>query len=152
MNGYEILQYLHGVDNFRGVLAAEEIIGFKKLEKGEYIICNTLTSREKFPGHWIVLSKGVFFDSLARRPENYSSNFKNYLLSMGGYAMSKKKIQHNNSTNCGFYCIYFILMRNQNKSFQQILDSFSDSNLLDNDRIVLQFINNVKKEKVSFPK
>lgn len=141
MDGYELIPYLNHCENYVAILSADEIVKHRLLNSGEYIIVNTNNSRDSGGiGHWIVIGKGEWFDSAGLRPENYHSFFQEFLLSMGSYFINTKRIQHPSSTTCGLFCIMFITLRQEEKSYQHIINLFSD-NLHKNEKRIADFIN-----------
>ena len=54
---------------------------------------------------------------------------------------NSKTIQSVNSNRCGFYCYLFIEMMSNKIPFLEFIDYFSNSNKINNDKILLGFLN-----------
>ena len=83
--------------------------------------------------HWIAFyfdkqKKCEFFDSFGNSPNYY--NLGNYLkkVSNGYKSFNKKKLQSDNSSFCGYYCILFLLFKARCFSLKKFLSYFKDSN------------------------
>lgn len=128
----------------RGVFAADKlpILDFSK-DCG--LIANTDESNQ--PGqHWVAIfipKSGVpeFFDPLAYSPNHYIEHFENFLVNRAPqYRYNAQKIQSDESSWCGLFCIYYLYFRCRNVSFENIISSFSLV-LSENDPMVLSFVN-----------
>lgn len=98
------------------------------------------------PGqHWIVLfipHRGMpeFFDPLGYKPSFYLPHFENFLVNRGPrYKYNTQKIQSDDSSNCGLFCIYFLYLRSRDVTFQNILNTFSIHNN-ENDNKIITFL------------
>lgn len=114
--------------------------------KGFGLIANTDESDR--PGqHWLAVfipNKGPpeFFDPLAFPPIHYVDHFENFLVNRGPqYKFNTQKVQSDESTQCGLFCIYYLYFRSRNVSFEDILSSFSHR-LSENDKKLLTFFHN----------
>ncbi|HWY33610.1 MAG TPA: hypothetical protein VNX68_03120 [Nitrosopumilaceae archaeon] len=127
-------------DQFVGVFPADAIP--EKQYPGAYIV-NTDSSNE--PGqHWVAFyctekNQLEAFDSFGQDPGVYSEHIKEW---MGNdyLILSKNILQSEDSTLCGNYCMYFILLRCHGFSYEDVISIFcSDRNL--SDKYVCKFIN-----------
>ena len=131
----EISNDIWGRKHFLGVFPFD-----KKPKIRFYPSCLILNNQNhNQPGqHWIALyfhSKNIceFFDSLGMSPEFY--NLLDYIkLYSKQVNFASYPIQDNSSYYCGYYCIYFILLRSRNLEFKFILDLFEKKNLKNNDK------------------
>ena len=106
-----------------------------------FIICNQDKHTE--PGsHWVCIfilpnKHAEFFNSYGGDP--YPKSIADYL---EGYSIvsSQKQVQSNMSTTCGQHCIYFAFHRVRDIPFEQIVESYSND-LLANDQTVVEFVN-----------
>lgn len=96
-------------------------------------------------GHWLAIytSSPVgaieYFDSYGMKPSNdkivdFLENTCNKFIQY-----SIKRVQGLFSTSCGQHCVYFLTHRSTENSFQDILNSYSDTNFKRNDRMVEEF-------------
>ena len=87
--------------------------------------------------HWLALfvdknKKCEFFDSFGFSEKDYG--FENYIRTFSrNYTSNKNQIQHLDSNACGYYCIYFILLKARGFKMSDINNLFSivDFNLND---------------------
>jgi hypothetical protein len=152
MNGREIEDALRSVplvrDIFVGVFAADQIPD--KQYPGGYIV-NTDPSGE--PGqHWVAFfcthsGQLEAFDSFGKNPGIYSNHIKEWM-EADYLILSQSILQSENSTLCGNYCLYYILLRCHGFSYEDVLSIFcSDKNL--SDLYVCKFINKYFKLKTA---
>ena len=152
MNSTEIEQALRSErlcrDEFVGVFSADNIPS--KEYPGAYIV-NTDPSGQ--PGqHWVAFyctepGQLEAFDSFGQNPGDYSPTIKDWM-SDDFIIVSSSILQSDDSTLCGNYCLYFILLRCHGFSYEDILSIFcSDSKL--NDLYVCKFINKYFKLKTT---
>jgi len=126
-----------------GVYACDQLSFVKN--KAFAIICNNQESTER-GGHWIAFFKRKcdesveMFDSFGM-PVTFYSNFVNqFLKCKGKYVIrSNLQLQSNFSNVCGQFCVYFLVMRIQNMSFLDIINSFGPKKEA-NDFKVYQFV------------
>ena len=106
--------------------------------------CIINTDPSSRPGeHWIALYQEVpdvieFFDSFGKDPSYHKLDLE--ILSNKRIIKQDRKIQSDITTVCGQYCLFFIACRCGGKSFSQIVNVFSNSNI-NNDIVVLSFTN-----------
>jgi len=104
----------------------------------KYII--NLDDYHKPGSHWVCLIDNFYFDSYGliapKQVENYLNN---------KYYYNNQQYQHLYSTNCGWYCLYYLLYFNNKKinkeNFKIFLNQFSIVN--NNDELI---INNILKK------
>lgn len=130
---------------FMGVFSADASPKFNKKKKNIFIF-NTSDSNE--PGkHWIAIllqnhldkRKNIYFDSYGFPPKD-----KRFIKFMkNSYIYNKKPLQHEWSTVCGQWCIYFTFMMSMKKQFNSIFLKFSSDpkQFIKNDYIVNRFVN-----------
>lgn len=118
------------------------------------IICNNQTSRQ--PGmHWVSFYKPTasnyieFFDSFGMPIKFYGPEFSQFIRDSGaGLRVSNLQYQSNVSDLCGAYCLYFLIYRSRGFSFDQIVEQFSVTNLINNDVLIYKFVS----KNLHFPK
>jgi hypothetical protein len=109
---------------------------------GAYI-ANTDTASQ--PGqHWVAfycdeLNKLEVFDSYGYNPAIYSPFLKNWI-GNDFLIQSNCKLQGPDSTVCGQYCMFFVLLRCHGISYQDIISALT-RNTTYNDKFVCKFIN-----------
>lgn len=140
---------------FRGIAWSDSV----------YNICKfptSLTNRCSFPAslilntdilagpgiHWCVAyfrNKEVceYFDPFGLPPEvENSHNFTKSLQQVSNSIIyNKKQVQELDETTCGQHCAYFLLLRSNNCTFDEILEKHYTDNFSINDRLVKNFIN-----------
>jgi hypothetical protein len=144
MNNHQIERVLRDEllarDKFVGVFSADTIP--EKEYPGAYIV-NTDTVAE--PGeHWVAFyceKQGQLeaFDSFGKNPGEYSIHIKEWM-GQDYIILSSAGLQSNDSTVCGNYCLYFLLLRCHGFSYEDVLSIFCSDNKL-NDKYVCKFIN-----------
>lgn len=153
MMGKELISYIKKFSyiwgKFGGIYSIDEL-DYLTPEKGKFYICNTDRIFNKGK-HWIVIFWDIisnnieYFDSLGKFPLN------NFIIFM---KKSKKKIIYNtrriqnlNSDTCGYFCLYFIVLRCNSITFKQITNHFSND-LINNEKHVQSFINQSINKKI----
>ena len=103
------------------------------------LIINTHPRGE--PGeHWLAMyfdnnKNCEFFDSFGFTANDYG--FDKYInLFSRSYVNNKFQIQNIDSDGCGYYCIYFILLKARGFTLTNINDLFSKSNFKINDFLI----------------
>ena len=154
MNGTQIAEKLKSncvtAPYFIGICSQDELVNIPRKRDGQHVKPNSFivvnTDTENGMGkHWVSLfifddHYTEFFDSLAHYPDYYSSNFTKFLKQVcSKFAMNTREIQSQTSTMCGEFCIYYCYHRCLGKSFRNIINTFSSTNLNSNDKIVHQF-------------
>lgn len=124
----EVERELEGCDKFHGVFLADTVP--TKMRPGG-IILNLDSSSE--PGsHWIAFWKnddgsGEYFDSFGNHPPFGAMVPSLRRLCKSRIIYSKLPLQHETSSSCGLYCIFFIKHKCIGLSFSNILSHFSRS-------------------------
>lgn len=127
---------------FKGVFSRDELERVV-LRKNQLIIANTAV--KPLPGHWIVFFQSdhlEFFDSLAANPSKYGLEFVFFIRNNAperGLKINPRPIQHPSSTACGWFCLYFAMMRCHHVSMDNILKRFSSNTAL-NDTLVIRAV------------
>ena len=120
-----VLQFELGAQ-FNGVFARDTLPLNKK--NGAYVINFDKNSE---PGsHWIAVyvndSDVEYFDSFGRKP-----SFHEILFFLGPtYTYNSVKLQPMLSKCCGYYCIYFLVMRNRSMTANCVVDILARSDSL----------------------
>jgi hypothetical protein len=112
------------------------------------------TDKTTGPGiHWCAVyfpNKTVceYFDPFGLPPNVQNShNFKPALFqNCEKIIFNKKQVQEIDETTCGQHCAYFLLLRSNNISFDEILNNYYTENLSLNDRLVRSYINQKLRE------
>ena len=98
-------------------------------------ICNT--DRSHLPGkHWIAFwlydpYHSECFDSLGRLPMYYDMNFETFLSENTEMCVyNNVPFQGKNTDICGYYVLYYLLMKCHNMPMQDIVDRLSLTNTL----------------------
>src|ERR1700733_2901326 len=125
MNGQEIENAIRSnpmvKDIFVGVFAADQIP--EKQYPGAYVV-NTDPSNQ--PGqHWVAFfctESGELeaFDSFGNNPATYSKYIKEWM-GTDYLVLSQSVLQSDDSTLCGNYCLYFILLRCHGFTYEDVL-------------------------------
>lgn len=131
---------------FKGVFAFDQIP--KSIKTGEFFICNTATSNSQGE-HWFVIYKptdGVIecFDSLSVSQVENLKRFK--YKGIRKIKFNTSKVQADNTSSCGEYCIYFVYQRlyNNDLRFKELLSLiFTPDDMNANEQTVQQFINDL---------
>lgn len=134
--------------NFRGVFPANQLSNLKTIRNGLYI---ANTSPEHIKGlHWVAFYKDSkcvqVFDTSGMLAQK-NKYFKQFLSKCNRkYIINNKMIQNPKSNICGQYCLVFGLYAVKGKSLCDFLKMFSESNLIENDKLILRlFYKNFKK-------
>jgi len=141
---------LNSIDNNIAVCAKDQL----KYVISDSFACivNSQSSNEKGL-HWVSFYKQPgkpieYFDSLGLSLDNYGKEFVNFATKFGSIVyVNDTQYQSNNSSCCGHFCIYFLIKRDLNVSYAEILSKFSSVNLLENEKIVKRFV----EKKFNFP-
>ena len=121
---------------FGGVFSSDEIPwqDKKNLRCKRFYIFNLDTSEEK-GSHWVCImlspfkSKNFYFDSYGFPP--IYVEFEKFMDHC--YKFNSKALQHNLSTSCGQWCLYFVYHMCFNFPFHLIHSKFNRGNKLKND-------------------
>ena len=115
---------------------ATYIINLSKLtEKGSHLIAIQTNSKNK---------KVVYFDSFGLPCSN--KDILTFIYDINNkYEYNSHQVQHLDSNYCGIYCLAFVMYFEKNNSLKNFIKMFNSYNLLENDKIVVNYIsNNVK--------
>ena len=130
---------------FSGVLSID-LLPIKKIGKTCSFIINTQNST--LPGeHWFAIflpksGKIEYFDSYGLKPIN--QEVYSFIKANGNkYIYNQKRIQSEDSQNCGKFCIFYIYMRSRNFSMNKILKFFVNNSKL-NDIFILNLFKKLK--------
>jgi len=108
------------------------------------IIVNTEPSSSE-GSHWVCFYKAdssstiEFFDSYGVELKYYGNYFIEFVSKYSRIEQCFSQIQSYNSNVCGMYCLYFLYMRSQYLTYNEILKSFTIIKRSSNDQIVRQF-------------
>ena len=151
MNGAQIERALHqdkfGSQSFVGVFAADRLP--VKEFPGSYVVNTDETGQ---PGqHWVVFYAAddtvECFESFGKNPGVYSVHIKKWLDDMY-QVVQCETLQSKDSTVCGHYCMFFLLLRSYGFSYEDVMSAFTSDTVI-NDKFVCKFINKFLKLKTS---
>jgi hypothetical protein len=155
LKGFEFDKYFNKIDLssqlFFGVYSIDliPIIPIK-----HFVICNLSPSNE--PGtHWIVILRPdntslEIFNSLGyKNLDTLKPHLKNFSHSVD-LEFNYDQFQPDDSTYCGYFCIYFAIHRvlNYDLSFVTILEDYFSSNKNNNNELVYNYCQNLLHENV----
>lgn len=120
--------------------------------KDFFLICNNQPSTESGM-HWVSfckINKNLeFFDSFGLPIQYYGTLFSEFVERHGGKVKQcYHQFQSDSSDLCGGYCLYFLISRAREYSYENIIESFSTTNTKLNDWKINLFI----KHNLIFPK
>ena len=147
MDENELNAILKNTPGYLGTYARDELNNLKISHYPSFIIVN-LDLRKQNGSHWIAIAmfpNDVYIcDSLgALMPTpHFPSQLINFLyrVSFQRRLHITRRLQADNSTNCGLYCIYFIQMMVKN-NFADFLSKFCNNYCLNDLIIELYFMN-----------
>ena len=98
------------------------------------------------PGHWVALylidkENAEYFDSAGMPP---NTCILEYLKEYSNIKKSSEELQAFSAATCGFYCMYFILMRSYGKTFEEIIEKLKLRGI-NRDIYVKVFIEEIEK-------
>jgi len=152
MNNEEIEKALRSdpaVDKtFIGVFSADTLPIPKEFPGG--YIANTEPSHMSGQ-HWVAFycndNTVECWDSFGRNPAEYSEHLATWI--NDEYKIVQiESVQSDDSTVCGQYCMFFILLRAYNFSYEDIMSAFTSDTVI-NDKFVCKFINKYFKLKTT---
>ena len=118
----QIIDYLSQIKYFKGVYPIDCLPVF--MEVPASIVIN-LEPHYMDGSHWVVVHidksrYAHYFDSFGRRPEGNILTFieKN---APRGYTYNKIKFKANESIACGYFCLLFIMMAQNQRKFYKIM-------------------------------
>lgn len=110
---------------FDGVFSIDTLKEIK--EKPKLIICNTDPSSK--PGeHWVLFffndNYVEFYDSYGNDISYYGTEFINFIKKFVSlYELTNIQTQPDNTSLCGYYCLYYALLRCKNYSMKEIINN-----------------------------
>lgn len=129
---------------FKGVFSSDELPWFEKDEilKNKFIILN-LDKRSEPGSHWVCImlhpcNKNLFFDSYGMLPQN--SDFEEFMNK--SYSYNSTVFQHDLTTTCGQWCIYFIYHVCSGLPLTLLKERFPYNDKLLNDYLVNTIVQN----------
>ena len=124
MNNLDIDRLLNGVPQYRGTFSCDT------LPSGVTGLMIANTDPQDKPGeHWIAIylspdgKHGEYFDSFGRRPPATFETFLNDNCLV--WTFNTRQLQSIVSNMCGYYCIYFCLLRSRGFDMQKIVNTFT---------------------------
>lgn len=122
--------------NFRGVFARDELP--PELEEGFYVV--NFDKKGEPGSHWVCIEKEqdgslTYFDSYGQKPP-FFSDFKRLWGKKERVKRNTKQLQHNYSTTCGQWCMYFIWRRCNKWGLRNIISPFRKATPLVNDHVM----------------
>ena len=107
-------------------------------------ICN-IDTHDKPGRHWVALYKNgktcEFFDSYGKPPLEYSRLFKAFY-GNNTVLFNSIDLQSENTNVCGYYSLFYLILRMRGYSMKDILNHFDVNNTLNNDLLVYKLITN----------
>jgi hypothetical protein len=146
LNSYQIYKILKKDDfakqNFKAVLPRDKL-PTRTTYPASYAV-NTHESSKKGE-HWLALHYDyngfcTFFDPFGLSPVYYKLDKFIRRTSRGGFIHNTQQLQALTSTVCGYYCIYFILMKSRDFLLDDILSLFDKKNFDNNDFKILHLL------------
>ena len=138
LNSLEIYETIiadtYAKQHFKGVVPRD------KLPKCVFYPCSFVVNTEnsnQSGEHWLAVyydKKGecTFFDSFGQSPQFYGLD--SFLIKTSkSVSYNSQQLQSVFSNTCGYYCIFFILLKSRDLSLHEILNLFSKSNFNIND-------------------
>ena len=123
---------------FRGVYARDGLP--RNLRKGFYIV--NFDKKGEPGSHWICIENGdeiVYFDSYGRTPPRFTG-LARYWRGKKNVVRNTKKLQHDYSTTCGQWCMYFVWRRCCGWTLKNIVSPFRKGTPLVNDYVMNHLI------------
>lgn len=106
--------------------------------------------------HWVGIWKDKsmrhveFWDSCGMNIEFYKDDIYNFLKSFNlPIKRLIDRIQPLSSYTCGHFCVYFLSNRSKGKFFDNIVSSFSSTDLFKNNNLVMKMFKNITIPKLS---
>ena len=139
----ELLNRLQHLPIFKGVYAKDLIP--QNIYNG-VVIVNTDDSTAA-GSHWVAIQfctsdnmvqGNYFFDSYALHPEIYGIHIANLV------GWNEQQLQGLRSTVCGYYCMYYVIMRQQRVPMKRLLQQFSTTNFDYNDSLIVKLVDKYK--------
>jgi len=137
----ELKKDLYSKQIFKNVVPRNRLPKYIKYPSA-YVI-NTHNHNQ--PGeHWLAVyfdnkRNCEFFDSYGLSPNFY--NFEKSLKKLSkNIKFNSIQLQADNSFYCGYYCVYFILLKSRNFSLKEIQQLFSDKDFRFNDDLIKNII------------
>jgi hypothetical protein len=125
---------LYAQNIFKAVLPRDKLPS--NVEYPSAYVFNTHTSEQEGE-HWLAIyydTNGIatFFDSFGLDPYYYK--FDKFLKSTSKeWICNTTKLQSISAMTCGYYCIYFILLKSRNFTLPKLLELFNKKDYLQND-------------------
>ena len=143
LTNFEIQKYYKNEPRFNGVFARNNLS--KKIKDGAYII--NLDEYANVGTYWIALfgkkNEIIYFDSFG--VEYIPNEIKEFIKKFPGNKNIKTnifRVQENNSTMCGYFCIGFIDFMLAGKKLTDYTNLFSPHDLKKNNNIILSYVKN----------
>jgi hypothetical protein len=125
------------------VCSADQLLKYKVKKPSMFIV--NIDQSDQPGSHWVSFyfpesGAAEFFDSMGKPPEHYHIYYKNFLIAYGSsYLHNLNRIQDYNTSLCGEYCIYFLIHRSENMSYEKILVQFCGDNYFLNDYKIMKY-------------
>ena len=147
VSNIDINNILKDVKSFQGCYSSNKLPQVKQKQKWSFI--TNLSKYGEAGTHWIAIGKFkkriIYFDSFGLQPSGLilrylKNNFPRFFY-------SSLTIQHPFSLSCGFFVICFCIINELNISFDDFIKKFSRTNLYNNDKVIVKWINKLTKNK-----
>ena len=131
---------------YLGAVCAADQLPKNPIQFPKLFVVNTQTS-EKPGEHWISFflpeNKIVeFFDPLGKTPQHYNNSFENFLLYQSvNYLISTCPVQSPDSSACGYFSLFYLALRCNGSSMEQVLSCLDLNKLEENTNVVVNFVN-----------
>ena len=132
---------------FRGVFPRDKLPQCVDKHRPAGYVINTGKSDTRGM-HWTACyydgaGKIEYMDSFGFSADMYEDIYKFILKHSTRYTYNKRLLQDVVSSMCGYYVIYFLLMKSRGVSMQKILSVFHPTNLYANDTLVFKRVQQI---------
>jgi Ulp1 family protease len=131
MNSYEITNILSKhCPSFGGVFPSNKL---SNIANNSLVILNT-DPEDKVGSHWVALyvnkDTSEFFDSLGNSPRSYHKYWHTFLMKNSKkYIFNDLRLQNFNSSDCGKFCIFYVVLRSSGIEFKSIIKMLQNVDL-----------------------
>ena len=119
-----------------GVFARDGIPAARRLP---WLAVVNLDVKSQPGSHWVAIYKDSdsteYFDSLGRRASPYFSKYPH-----PEYSYARQRLQSYHSLMCGYFCLFYAMMRTRGFSMKDILDCFHGNTPKQNDAAVIRYV------------
>lgn len=142
------ISHIHTRAYFGGVFAVDNLPDVNCRNPTFYIVNTDLSSG--VGKHWVLImiinsySCIEWFDSLNNKPQFYHNNLLKFVTRnfRRSYVSNSIQIQSNQSNKCGEFCMYVSDMRCMGCKYTEIMQTFNETVLSENDVFVMNHLRN----------